>query len=124
MEVLEPGKTRKMEFDFLCPFLDCDKSFKRSCDLMVHFRVEVSPFNYKTDVRPFECHLCHKTFRRKILLNKHLARMSCVQGTNIVKIETSDLKPGISSLQQPSSASEMVDKPTCHECGRHFNSGV
>ncbi len=43
VEVLEPDKTRKMEFEFLCPFLDCGKAFKRSCDLLVHFRVEVRP---------------------------------------------------------------------------------
>ena len=37
VEVLEPDKTRKMEFELLCPFVECGKSFRRSCDLMVHF---------------------------------------------------------------------------------------
>ena len=42
VEVLEPDKTRKLQFDFVCPFLDCAKAFRRSCDLLIHFRVEVS----------------------------------------------------------------------------------
>lgn len=82
MEVLEPDKTRKMEFEFLCPFVDCNKSFRRSCDLMVHFRVEVSSSLIKTDVRPYECPLCGKCFRRKILLDKHVNRQTCVTGDN------------------------------------------
>ena len=39
--MLELDKTRKMEHDFVCPFLDCGKLVKRSCDLIIHFNVEV-----------------------------------------------------------------------------------
>lgn len=120
MEVLEPDKTRKMEFDFICPFVDCNKAFKRSCDLMVHFRVEVSAIKIKTDVRPFECPHCGKTFRRKILLNKHLARMSCLSEENGEKSRSAEMQQGADS----NSSSIPSDRLLCHSCWKEFKSGI
>ena len=35
------NKSRKYEIPFVCPFLHCGKIFRKSCDLNLHFNVEV-----------------------------------------------------------------------------------
>ena len=67
-----PREERVREFRW--PFLECGKSFPRSCDLLFHFMVEVRKRLTQTDARPHQCEVCGKAFRRLALLNKHFLR--------------------------------------------------
>ena len=41
IEELELFQSQAVEIGYACPFLDCKRHFKKSCDLRVHFLVEV-----------------------------------------------------------------------------------
>ena len=45
----------KLQTYFRCKFQNCDKIFKKSTSLIVHYWRH-------TDVRPFKCELCNKSF--------------------------------------------------------------
>lgn len=52
IEELELFQSQAVETGYACPFIDCKRQFKKSCDLRVHFLVEVTTCEDRRESSP------------------------------------------------------------------------
>ena len=52
IEELELFQSQAVETGYACPFIDCKRHFKKSCDLRVHFLVEVTTCEDRRESSP------------------------------------------------------------------------